>query len=96
MDMTQAAQKRYPGTAWNLRGDVLEQADDGSPRVDVPSLKELQSLMDSDVYVENRLKAYPPIGDQLDAIWKKLSDPSYDVSEMLAAITAVKNQFPKP
>lgn len=45
MDILQAAQLLRPGTAWNLRGDVLEQALDNTPRVSVPSQKEINTLL---------------------------------------------------
>jgi hypothetical protein len=39
-----------------------------------------------------RAAAYPPIGDQLDALWKG-GDAA---AEMLAQVQAVKAQYPKP
>lgn len=43
-------------------------------------------------YVKRRLEAYPPIGDQLDAIWK-----GGDAADaMRQKILAVKDAFPKP
>ena len=45
-----------------------------------------------------RMRAYPPIGDQLDALWKALG-PMIEHPEaeaMLARILAVKNANPKP
>ena len=42
-------------------------------------------------YRELRARAYPPIGDQLDAIWKG-GGPE---SAMLQTILAVKAKFPK-
>lgn len=92
MEITEAAAKARPGTAWNLRGDKLEQADDGTPRVSVPTMAELQPLLDSDLYTQQRLKAYPSIGDQLDALWKG----GTAMTDMQKQITAIKAQFPKP
>ena len=43
-------------------------------------------------YRELRAKAYPPIGDQLDALWKG----GQDMAEMTAIIDKVKSDFPKP
>ena len=43
-------------------------------------------------YVTLRAAAYPPIGDQLDAIWKGGSAEA----AMLEAILAVKAKYPKP
>lgn len=42
-------------------------------------------------YVERRRRAYPPIGDQLDAIWK--GGDAY--ASMLAVITEIKTSIPK-
>jgi hypothetical protein len=42
--------------------------------------------------VFNRLKEYPTIGDQLDALWKG----GEAATEMLAKVQAVKTKYPKP
>lgn len=42
-------------------------------------------------YAEKRVREYPPIGDQLDALWKG-GDAA---AEMLAAVQAVKAKYPK-
>lgn len=92
MHITEAAAKVHPGTAWNLRGDKLEQANDGTPRVDVPSNDELQPLMDAVAYREERAAEYPSVGDQLDALWKG-GDAA---AAMLAQVQAIKAKYPKP
>lgn len=43
-------------------------------------------------YRAQRAAAYPPIGDQLDALWKG-GDAA---AEMLAQVQAVKAAYPKP
>ena len=43
-------------------------------------------------YRSKRAKEYPPIGDQLDALWKG----GAAAAEMLALVQAVKNKYPKP
>ena len=43
-------------------------------------------------YAEKRAIEYPPIGDQLDALWKG-GDAA---AEMLAKVQAVKDKYPKP
>ena len=55
-----------------------------------------------DKYKDDRAVAYPPVTDQLDAIWKTL-DFLLDGKQYPAAVTelreqvrAVKNQFSKP
>jgi len=52
-------------------------------------------------YREKRRKEYPPIGDQLDAIWKVLAGYNMDslhedASSMLELILEVKAKYPKP
>ena len=42
-------------------------------------------------YTEKRRLSYPPIGDQLDAIWKG----GVDMADMKARIVAVKAKYPK-
>ena len=51
----------------------------------------LQALMASEAYKEQRRVEYPPIGDQLDALWKG-GDAA---AEMLAKVQAVKAKYPK-
>ena len=43
-------------------------------------------------YQRDRAAEYPPIGDQLDALWKG-GDAA---TQMLAKVNAVKNKYPKP
>ena len=43
-------------------------------------------------YRELRAAAYPPVGDQLDAMWKG----GEAQASMLETIKAVKEEFPKP
>lgn len=43
-------------------------------------------------YAEKRAIEYPPIGDQLDALWKG----GDTAAEMLAKVQAVKDKYPKP
>lgn len=102
MHITQAAQRLRPGTSWNSTTDSdgtvhLVQADDGADRVEIPTMEELQPIMDSDKYATSRRGEYPVFGDQLDAIWKLL-DNATD-SQALAvkqAVLDVKAKYPKP
>lgn len=43
-------------------------------------------------YQRDRAAEYPPIGDQLDALWKG-GDAA---AQMLAQVQAVKTKYPKP
>lgn len=46
----------------------------------------------TETYYEKRAKAYPDIGDQLDALWKGGADEA----AMKAIIDKVKKDYPKP
>ena len=105
MDILQAARKLRPGTSWCYDGKTktLTQAEDGTPRVTVPTVEELGPVMESDVYAENRAKEYPPVGDQLDQMWKALKkldalgvDIGQEGREGLAKIQETKEKNPKP
>jgi hypothetical protein len=52
----------------------------------------LGSLQMLNQYMEKRKREYPPIGDQLDALWKG----GVDAEAMLAQVMAVKAKYPKP
>ena len=52
----------------------------------------LQTEYNAQEYARLRANEYPPIGDQLDALWKG-GDAA---AEMLARVQAVKNKYPKP
>lgn len=92
MNITEAAAILRPGTQWNYSGSTLTQADDGTERVSIPTAEELQEVLDGDAYKDLRRVAYPPIGDQLDALWKG----GEAAAEMLAQVNAVKALYPKP
>jgi sRNA-binding protein len=51
-----------------------------------------QATLAKTEYQRQRAAEYPPIGDQLDALWKG-GDAA---AEMLAKVQAVKAKYPKP
>jgi len=51
----------------------------------------VQAYIDSNAYKGRRAAEYPPIGDQLDALWKG----GEAAAEMLAMVQAVKAKYPK-
>lgn len=51
-----------------------------------------QTELASTAYQRNRAAEYPPLGDQLDALWKG-GDAA---AAMLAQVQAVKAKYPKP
>lgn len=64
MNILDVARKLRPNTAWNLRGDVLEQALDESPRVSVPTKQEIDEYL-----AANPEEKVPSLHEQLKAIW---------------------------
>ena len=48
-------------------------------------------LQDETPYLEKRKKSYPPLGDQLDALWKG----GDDATAMKVIIEKVKSDYPK-
>ena len=50
-----------------------------------------------DTYAESRIKEYPKVGDQLDAIWKQLNTMELTAETKIVAdeIQAVKDRWPK-
>ena len=51
----------------------------------------VQAYVDAHAYIAKRASEYPPIGDQLDALWKG----GAEAEAMLAKVQAVKLKFPK-
>lgn len=45
-------------------------------------------------YYAMRRSEYPPLADQLDAMWKGLNSPAF--LDMQAKIAAIKEKYPKP
>lgn len=61
----------------------------------VPILKEEVVRPTIPDYYTRRRLGYPPLGEQLDAIWKGLANPSdQDYLDMAAKIAAIKTRFP--
>ena len=72
-----------------IRGDEAFDADGNPVTYDETAV---QAYIDAHAYIENRRKEYPPIGDQLDALWKG-GDAA---AEMLVKVQSVKSKYPKP
>ena len=75
-------------TIVTMRGDV---AYDANEQVVSYDLSAAQALVDANAYKAQRVQEYPPIGDQLDALFKAGVFPA----DMAAAIQAVKDKYPK-
>ena len=54
--------------------------------------EEAIAIVSSNYYATKRAAEYPPIGDQLDALWKG----GEAAAEMLSKVQAVKTKYPKP
>ena len=72
-----------------IRGDVAYDADGNEVAYDKAAV---QAYVDAHAYIAKRASEYPPIGDQLDALWKG-GDAA---AEMLTKVQAVKTKYPKP
>ena len=96
MTRANALQSLRPNAEWVLRGDDLEWLDAQQTRPTDAEIEaeivRLQAEHEAQAYARSRAAEYPPIGDQLDALWKG-GDAA---TEMLAKVQAVKAQYPKP
>ena len=87
MNLHQAIYQLNPSVV-TIRGDV---AYDANEQIVSYDLSAAQALVDANTYKQQRVQEYPPIGDQLDALFKAGVFPA----EMATAIQAVKDKYPK-
>ena len=87
MNLHQAIYQLNP-TVVTIRGDVAYDANGNEVSYD---LSAAEALVAADAYKEQRASEYPPIGDQLDALWKG----GDEAAAMLAKVQAVKAKYPK-
>jgi hypothetical protein len=87
IDICQAIYVLNPSVV-TIRGDVAYDKDENIVQYDEATV---QAYIDAHAYIEKRVAEYPPIGDQLDALWKG-GDAA---AEMLAKVQAVKAKYPK-
>jgi len=85
--MINAIYKLYPQVIRTV-GDVAYDADGNEVAYDKAAV---QAYVDAHAYIAKRAAEYPPIGDQLDALWKG----GAEAEAMLAKVQAVKNKYPK-
>lgn len=81
-----------PGATWRLVGLEYEGLEWLDAEQEKPTKEEIDVAINLHSYTELRKKEYPPIGDQLDAIWKG----GVHAENMKALIQAVKDKYPKP
>ena len=87
MNFINALYKLYPQTVRTVGDDAFDV--DGNPVAYDKAL--IQAELDRTAYIDLRVAEYPPIGDQLDALWKG-GDAA---AEMLVIVQAVKTKYPK-
>ena len=97
--IAQALVKLRPGSSWEVIGDDVYENINWKDTVQSKPTKQevedkvaelIQARLDTQ-YQRDRRKEYPPLGDQLDALWKG-GDAA---TEMLAKVQAVKTKYPK-
>ena len=71
-----------------IRDDIAYDAQDNVVEYDRAAV---EAHSTSKEYITKRAAEYPPIGDQLDALWKG----GEAAAEMLAKVQAVKDKYPK-
>ena len=95
MNKVNAIQSLRSGAQWVLHGETLEWLDTEQSQPTeaeiTAEVARLQAEYDAQAYARSRASEYPPIGDQLDALWKG-GDAA---AEMLAKVQAVKSKYPK-
>jgi hypothetical protein len=95
IDKTNALYSLRPKASWTFRGDDLEWHDTVQTRPTdaeiATEVARLQAEYDAKEYARKRVKEYPSIGDQLDALFRAGVFPA----EMAAEIQAVKDKYPK-
>lgn len=97
-DLPAALVNLRPGAVWALEGDTYDKLIWKDEIQTKPTEQEcldemfrLWELKNNTAYKIDRAKAYPSIGDQLDALFHAGVFPQ----EMAAQIQAVKDQYPK-
>lgn len=92
METTLALSALLPGVEWSLDGQDLSTLVIHTPGVVAPTQAQVDAWIAANSYRGKRAKAYPPIGDQLDAIMKG----GDEFNAMKKRIDAIKAQYPKP
>ena len=85
--MSDALRTLYPNIV-TTNGDIAYDADGNEVAYDKAAV---QAYVDAHAYIAKRAAEYPPIGDQLDALWKG----GAEAEAMLAKVQAVKQKYPK-
>ena len=95
IDKATAISSLRPKANWVMRNENLEWHDTEQTQPTEAEIQaeviRLQAEYDAQAYARSRVQEYPPIGDQLDALFKAGVFPA----DMAAAIQAVKDKYPK-
>ena len=87
IDVTSAIYKLNPSVV-TIRGETAYDKDGNEVSYDKAAV---ETYIQAHSYIAKRQAEYPPIGDQLDALWKG----GEAAAEMLAKVQAVKAKYPK-
>ena len=85
----------YPadGSQDHLIGDkVLITQTEADAIVEIKFAPIREQILNTMTYAQKRALEYPPVTDQLDAVWKG----GADAEAMRARIEEIKNKYPKP
>ena len=74
-----------------INGELVEVSEVDKAKI-LTDREEAIAIVSSNYYATKRASEYPPIGDQLDALWKG----GEAAAEMLSKVQAVKTKYPKP
>jgi hypothetical protein len=93
--IAEALQNLRPGSKWYIENGVYEGIvwleENISSKPSKQEILDEVSRLESLQYKDKRIKEYPSIGDQLDALFKAGLFPE----EMAAKIQAIKEKYPK-
>lgn len=93
MDIPKILQLIRPGEEWSLSGTEYDGLvwHSATPKPTLEAIEAGAVLLAALQYKESRARAYPSIGDQLDALWKG----GAAAAAMAAKVQAVKDAYPK-
>ena len=103
IEISDALVKLCPEARWMSRGENYSDVVWMESEIPMPSEEEVlaevarqQSEIDAVQYIEDRKKAYPPLGDYVDAMYWASTGDNSKLEAYYAACEAVKLQYPKP
>lgn len=89
-----------PGAQFIAKNDEVEWLDPVIPKPSDAAITaervRLYQQYASNQYQRNRALAYPPMADYLDAVYWQSQGDETKMTAYLAAVEAVKEQFPRP